>query len=573
MSKWIYPENSAEPAGIPQGVPVTIAEILNRRGIRGEEAIADFLSPKPKTTYDPFLLKDLREGAELIISHAEKGSRICVYGDYDADGLTSTALMLCVLKKLTTNLCYRIPSRFSDGYGLNSAAIKSLADDGVDLIITVDCGSTSPDEVDFAKEIGMDIMVTDHHSPSEGMDPDCLFINPKRKDSGYPFSGLSGCGVAFKLAQGIQRILNERGDTRFTRKDLGDLLDLVAISTIADVVPLLDENRSLVKYGLDALNNTTRPGLRALISALELEGRISADNIAYIIAPHINALGRVSSADRGVILLSASGEDGVDLGALALEMIEANRLRKAEQEKTAVLCAKVMETEDCGDLFPVIYARGIHEGVAGIVAGNLKESLRRPVFVVTDKGDGQLKGTGRCISGLDLHGILSGCAGLFSRYGGHAGACGFSMKEENLAEFRRTMQRVVEDKLREDPELFDETLYIEKELSAAEKSLDFAGELEALEPYGEANPRPLFSISKAEVSAVGFMGQDSRHVRFNVCGSDGIPVNCVFFKKAAEYSDLLTDGSVVDVAGELCINRYGGRSRIQMIVSDVRRSV
>ena len=567
MTKWLIArKNDAQQQGL-LGVPVSVLDILQSRGVP-EDQIEDFLSPMPRITHDPFLLKDLKEAAQLLIDRADAGSRICVFGDYDADGMTSTALLTTVLKKLTDRVFYYVPSRFQDGYGLNRQAVDTIKERGADLLVTVDCGSTSPDEVEYAKSLGLTVIVTDHHMLREGMDPDCLFVNPKR--GGYPFQDLCGCGVAFKLAQGICRILTEKGDSRFTRSDLFSLLDLVAIATVADIVPLMEENRNLVKYGLDRVNRRDRAGIAELLAALDLSEKIiDSSSISYIIAPNLNALGRMSSALPGVALLeSVSGQKRLE--ELARLTIKANIERKSEQEKTARVCRDRLAKEDCGSWAPVILAEGAHEGVAGIVAGNLKEQLYKPVCIVTPVEGGMLKGTGRSIPGINLHDCLEECGDIFTRFGGHAGACGFSLKAENLGVLRERMQQAVKRRVDEDPDLLNEKLYIEKELSAGEKNIGYAESLKLLEPYGEANPVPLFCILNASVSGVRTMGAEAQHVRFLATAADGIPVNCVLFGRAAEYKDIIFGADRIDVAGELDINEFRGERRLQMRVRDIR---
>ena len=575
MAEWIYLQNNkTQPAECPDGIPASIVSMLRERGVEGECAIRDFLAEHPRTTHDPFLLPDLAESVDEILKAIDDGRKICVYGDYDADGVTSCSLLLSVLSRLTDRLCYHIPSRFIEGYGLNNRAIQQIADEGTSLIITVDCGSTSPDEVCFARSLGVDIIITDHHSPYVSKTPDCLFVNPKRADSKYPFTGLSGCGVAFKLAQGIQRTLEARGDSRFTRTDLNKLLDLVAISTVADVVPLLDENRSLVKYGLECLNRQERPGIRVLLELLKLGDKtLTSDNIAFIIAPNINALGRMGSASVGVELLTGTDEDMKRLYVLARQMVDNNQARKSIQDDTFRQCREAMENTDCGELFPVIFAPDAHEGVAGIVAGNLKETLYRPVFIITRRSDGQLKGTGRCIPGLNLHEMVSSCSDILTRFGGHAGACGLSLAEENLEIFRDRMQKLMSEKIAECPDVLTEKLLIEKELDSSEKTLEFASMLQKLEPFGADNPKPLFSVSGASVLSVYTMGQENQHMRFTIQGRDGVPVNCVLFRRAVEFSKLIQRGSRIDVAGELVINEYMGNYKLQLTVKDIRRNI
>ncbi len=569
MTKWVIaPKINDQEQGL-LGVPVSVLEILERRGV-DEDHIEDFLSPMPKITYDPFLMKDLKETAEALIDAAEAGKRICIYGDYDADGITSTALLTTVLRKLTDRVSCYVPSRFSDGYGLNKEAVRKIKERGEDLLVTVDCGSTSPDEVRFAKELGLEVIVTDHHMLREGMDPDCLFVNPKR--GGYPFTDLCGCGVAFKLAQGIQRILSQRGDKRFVRSDLNALLDLVAIATVADIVPLAGENRNLVKYGLDRINRRDRAGLTALLNALDLSERIiDSSSISYIIAPNLNALGRMNSALPGVELLeSRSGSRRLE--DLAKLTIKTNIERKAEQEKTARICREKLAREDCGSYAPVILAEGAHEGVAGIVAGNLKEQLYRPVCIVTPVEEGVLKGTGRSVAGINLHECFEECGDIFLRFGGHAGACGFSLREEMLPLFRERMQQAVKKRVDADPDLFVEKLYIEKELEADEKNLGFAESLRLLEPYGEGNPVPVFCVMSAAVSGVRTMGAEEQHIRFTAVTDDGVPLPCVLFGRADEYKDIIFGAERIDVAGELDINEFRGERKLQMRVRDIRAS-
>ncbi|MDO5331964.1 MAG: single-stranded-DNA-specific exonuclease RecJ, partial [Bacillota bacterium] len=499
MAKWIIKQNTYNMEQGRYGVPASVIQIIKDRGV-ADDKIQDYLSETPQVTYDPFLLPDLKEAAQLLIDTAKSGKRICVYGDYDADGVTSTTLLYTVLKYLTDNVCYYVPSRFTDGYGLNNAAIDKIHADGVNLLITVDCGSTSPNEVQYAKSLGMDVVITDHHSLRDGQNPECLFVNPKRPGSQYPFPELSGCGVAFKLAQGMQRLLEKTGDLTITKGRLNSLLDLVAISTVADVVPLLDENRNLVKYGLDRINRRTRTGLTSLLERLDVNDKvINSSNVAFILAPNLNALGRMDSASLGVKLLS-SFDDKVKLDELADETVKTNIKRKNVQEETARICEHALETEDCGEYAPVIYAPGAHEGVAGIVAGNLKERFHKPVCIVTPADDGSLKGTGRSVPGINLHELFENCGDVFLRFGGHAGACGFSLKAECLNEFRTRMQEMVKTSVEESPELKEESLIIEKELAENEKTLEFAEAIQKLEPFGEGNPVPYFCVRNAHIS-------------------------------------------------------------------------
>ncbi|HHX92179.1 MAG TPA: single-stranded-DNA-specific exonuclease RecJ [Clostridiales bacterium] len=572
MARWVFTQKNNDLLRGPRRVPPAILSILQERGVTEPSCVEDFLAPFPKLTHDPFLLNDMAQAAQTVVQTALGGGRICVYGDYDADGVTSAALLLCTLRAISDRVRYYIPSRFHEGYGLSTQAIDTIASEGIDLIITVDCGSTSVSEAAHAKSLGIELIITDHHSPAPDATPDCLFINPKRSDSTYPFPHLSGCGVAFKLAQAIQRLLEQQGDGRFLKADLNRLLDLVAISTVADVVPLLDENRTLVKYGLEFINRREREGLDALLEAVDFgEREVEAGHIAYMIAPNINAQGRMESADPGVDLLCGDADGRSGLDRIARDMAANNRARKAEQEKTHRLCEKIIGQGGSGELFPVVYAPDAHEGVAGIVAGHLKESLYRPVFIVTDGEEGLVKGTGRSVPGLDLHGMLSSVAPLFERFGGHAGACGFTMKKQNLERFRQAMQEAMAEALRADPDILTEEIKVVKVLDASEKTLEFAETLRLLEPHGEANPKPLFASGPSRVESVHRMGTEEEHARFMLRTGDGTMLPCILFRRAAEYGMYLQPGAVVDVAGELGINEFRDTRSLQLVARDIRR--
>ncbi|NMA93795.1 MAG: single-stranded-DNA-specific exonuclease RecJ [Clostridiales bacterium] len=571
MPRWIYEKSELGCGENPQGIPVSILNMLRRRAVVSAEQIEDFLSPAPRATYDPALLPDLQEAAVEIVDTADAGGLICVYGDYDADGVTSSAMMYSVLKKLSPNVRFYLPSRFEDGYGLNMESVEDMASEGTRLLITVDCGSTNLAEVRRARELGIKVIVTDHHEPGEEGMSDCLFINPKRKDSNYPFKELSGCGTAFKLLQGIQRLLAERGDERFTKQDLNDQLDLVAISTVADVVPLLDENRTLVKYGLHVLNSLRRPGLKILADMLGLVGgRISSEDIAYNIAPHINSLGRMSRADSAVELLAGEGSDE-ELREKASEMIETNRQRRRTQDETAEICLELAKSEHYGDLFPIIKAPEAHEGVAGIVAGKLKESLYRPVCIVTESAEGLLKGTSRSIPELNIHDMLSSCSDLFVRFGGHSGACGFSMDPANLEELRERSEAFMRRELEARPELLQEIIYIEDVLQAGDISEDFVGWLKKLEPYGKDNERPIFAIENVHPGGIYRMGSEGQHLRFIITKQDR-RLQCVLFSRAEQFLDLMLSDLPLDLAGELGIDEYNGKRNLQFTVRDIKRS-
>lgn len=530
--------------------------LLEIRGICSPEDISEFLSDKPKKTYDPFLLPDMGAGVDLLLSEINKGTKICIYGDYDADGVTSICILSHVFSMLTGNFTYYIPSRFNEGYGLNKSAIKKIYDEGTGLLITVDCGSVSYEEVEYAKGLGMKIIVTDHHS-IEDVKADCILINPKRKDCIYPFRELAGCGVAFKLAQAIQQRAG------LPKKVINDVLDLAAVGTVGDVVSLKDENRTIVKYGLNVINSGRRLQLKRLTDAISLRW-VSSENIAFGIAPHINAAGRMTTANEAAELFLSTDDEIISKQVDRL--VYLNSERKKKQEAAYKLG---MEMVDGNENFIVLLMEDIHEGIAGIVAGKIKESIKRPVIILTHSGEGLLKGTGRSIDNVDIYALLKKHENLFLRFGGHKSACGFLMKDENFDALKAGLEKDVSDMLTDNPELFNQGQIWELELEPEEITAGLAKELMKLEPVGQDNPKPVFIMKNVIISQSVFMGQDKAHARFFAQSPGGNKVECVLFKKAQEMKNVLFGNERVDVTGIIDLQKWNGRERIQFIVEEI----
>ncbi|HZK61832.1 MAG TPA: single-stranded-DNA-specific exonuclease RecJ, partial [Anaerovoracaceae bacterium] len=504
-----------------------VRELLNKRGVSEEKDILEFLSEKPKKTYNPFLLLNMEAGVDLILSTIKNRDKICIYGDYDADGITSVAVMMEILSNLTDRLEYYIPSRFDEGYGLNKEAIQKIKNLGSKLIITVDCGSVSFEEAEFAKKLDLDIIITDHHNLTDKI-PDCLLINPKQKNCKYPFKDLAGCGVAFKLAQAIQE------KAGLPKVVLSDLLDLVGIGTIGDIVPLVDENRTLVKYGIKAINNSKRQGLVKLIKETGLKyGEVNSENIAYVIVPHLNSAGRITKPEIAVELLISKD---LHLQTEAVNsLISSNKERKKLQEKAFLECIAIIEEFHLKDNFKIIFAEEAHEGITGIVAGKIKDKYERPTIIVTKSGD-YLKGTGRSVKNIDIYKILKDVAELFEKFGGHSGACGFMMKRENLSQLRYSLEKEVNELYSKDSLLFSLEKEIDLEFIGKEIDAALVMELEKLAPFGNLNEKPVFQIKHVKMNNILFMGADNNHLRFNSCCSDGTELRCVLFNDAGKYS-------------------------------------
>ena len=541
-------------------------KLLNNRGITSEEDIIEFLSDKPQKTYDPFLLPHMEAGVDLILSEIAKGTKICIYGDYDADGITSTTILMSVLGKLTdpSNLSYYIPSRFDEGYGLNKDAITTIAETGCSMIITVDCGSVSYDEVEYAKSLGLKVVITDHHTITDKM-ADCILINPKHPDSVYPFKDLAGCGVAFKLCQALQK------RSQLPKSVLTEVLDLVAVGTIGDIMPLVDENRTLVKFGLKVLNLGRRSGLERLIRETSLKpGTITSENISYVIVPHLNASGRIQDAGQAVELLLGEADESREKEIVS-DLIAKNALRKKLQNQLFMQCASAIDKDSPDDII-IINCENAHEGIAGIVAGKLKETYYRPAIIVTKTGsDGsQLKGTGRSIEGVNLYELLKTQENLFDKFGGHAGACGFSLKAENydgLCEgLRNEMKRIAES----NPEIFTKKYNVELELATCDLTAELADQMELLAPFGNKNPKPLIQLSGVSISEIKHMGNEGQHMRF-AANNDACPkVQCVMFGKAKDFDESCLHRRRETLIGVLEAQVWQGIKRLQFLVDEIQ---
>lgn len=543
-----------------------ILEILNDRGYNSEEEIQEFLSMKPKKTYDPFLLLNMAEGVDLVLSAVENNERICVYGDYDADGVTATSILLEFLSNITSNLSYYIPSRFDEGYGLNKTAMEKISNAGVGLVITVDCGSVSREEVEYGKKLGLKILVTDHHRADNDRLPNCLVINPNQPDCEYPFKGLAGCGVAFKLAQAIARTIGMPSQT------FNNTLDLVAIGTIADVMPLIDENRTLVKYGLMRLNSANREPLKKLMEGIGLQvGEVTSFNIAFGIAPHINSAGRIKAARLGVKLFRSTSDD--EISEIVEIIKDCNKQRKALQDDIYEECLKKIKEEYKKNKqipnFIFIDLENAHEGVTGIVAGRLKERFYRPVAILTKTEDGVFKGTSRSIDGLDIHSLLSNFSNLFINFGGHKAACGFTISEANVLLLREGIGNAMKDELSRNPELLKRQWSWDIKLIPEDVTINFAQDLLLFEPSGKCNEKPTVAVD-GKIVNLKAMGSEGQYRRFQLVSEKSNSfVSCVCFGIEEGSVDELRESGYVRAIGNISVNRWNGNVSPQMNVKKI----
>lgn len=540
-----------------------IKDILVSKGITDPDNIKEFLSDRPQRTYDPFLIKNMKEAVEKIKEHIRKKDKIVVYGDYDVDGVTATSLLVEFFSNFIQDINYYIPNRFSEGYGLNKEAIFYIKKEmQADLILTVDNGISSYHEVEYAKEIGLDIIVTDHHNPPEEI-PQCIVINVKQKGDSYPFKELCGCGVAFKLVQALQRELN------LPKKLINNTLDLVTLGTISDLVPLVDENRTMVKYGLKIINADKRLGLAVLRETAGLKDKkINAGQIGYTLGPCFNAAGRIEDAKIGVqLLLEKSTEKARNL---AQTLYQLNITRQKIQIDGERYCSSLVKEKYSKDDFLVLRADEISEGVIGIIAGKIKDTFYRPTLVVTKSEEGYLKGSGRSIKGINIYDEMKKISDLLLGFGGHEMACGFSIKEENLEELRKRLNIQVQEVKKEDPSILIPKIDIVAEIKAEELNIEFIKELSKLEPYGVGNSKPLFVIKNIDVNHqwTRACGKEGTHLKFSG-KKDDIYLSGIGFSLAEKYENL-KESSIVDVAFYADINKYNGSIYPQMRIEDIR---
>jgi single-stranded-DNA-specific exonuclease len=554
---WILPDAppAAQAALVRElGISDITAAVLVRRGHTDPAAAAAFLAGE-QPPHDPFLLGDMEQACERIRVTVAEGRRICVHGDYDVDGIAATALAVLLLRELGADVAWHLPSRFDEGYGVRSETLARLADDGCGLVLTVDCGITAVAEVAEAKERGLEVIVTDHHRPAEEL-PDCAVV--ATRPSEYPFGELCGTGVVYKLGQALFGVDSEIP---------GRHLDLVALATIADVVPLVDENRSLAIAGLRALARTTKPGLRALMAAAGADPAVvDAGAVGFRLAPRLNAAGRLGHPREALELL-LTGDEG-EARRLADSLEELNRERQAVEAR--ILREAVAQVE----AWPparrerrayVVAGADWHEGVIGIVASRLVERYHRPVVLVAG-ADGDWKGSGRSIAAFDLHAALGACSDLLERWGGHRAAAGLSVHPENVEAFGDALAAHAAGVLAEAD--LEPVTHVDAVVARdAQLSLDLCGELARLAPFGLGNPAPTLLAPGCRLAELATVG-DGKHLRFRIRRQGRDAGSAIAFGQGSRLDSLRSDASY-DVAFRLEENRWNGTVAPQLVVRRV----
>jgi len=535
------------------GVNGVTASVLARRGYGDPEQARAFLAGG-LPEHDPFGLGDMAEACEAIRGAIAAGKRICVHGDYDADGICATALAVLILRELGADVGWHLPSRFEEGYGVSRETLSRLAGEGVGLVLTVDCGVTAVEEVAHARENGLDVVVTDHHRAGPEL-PACPVVGPYRGD--YPFTELCGTGVVWKLGQAL---------LGSDSAELERHLDLVAVATVADVVPLVDENRGLAIEGLRALAKTQKPGLQALMHSAHVDpAAVDAGTIGFRLAPRLNAAGRLGRPVAALELLLS--DDAAEAKALAAQLDELNRDRQAVEER--ILREAVEAIEEWPDARRgrrayVVAGEGWHEGVIGIVASRLVERYRRPVILIAGT-EGDWKGSGRSIPSFDLHDGLRACAGDLERWGGHAAAAGLSIKPERIEAFTEAFASVADDLLV--PDDLQPVTTVDALVHGGDLTLDLCVELARLAPFGLGNPNVTLLLAGCEIAEPAAVG-DGKHLRFRVRDDGRDSGSAIAFRFGSQLDRLRRVGRY-DVAFRLEANQWNGTVAPQLNVRQV----
>ena len=565
MERWVMLRKGADFAGIGKKFQISprLACLIRNRDVVGEEAIGQYLNGTIGDLCDGMLMKDMDKAVEILREKLEEGKRLRVIGDYDIDGVNATYILLEGLKRLGADADYDIPDRMTDGYGLNSHLIQRAYDDGVDTVLTCDNGIAAAEEIAFGKDMGMTVIVTDHHEvPFEEwggkkqylLPPADAVVDPKRPDCEYPFPHLCGAAVAYKLMEALWESMGRDSE------DLDDLIENVAIATVGDVMDLKGENRIFVKEGLQMLERTRNPGLRSLIECTGLADKtISAYHIGFVLGPCLNASGRLDTAKRALRLLEAKTRKEADQLAWDLKALNDSRKEMTEKAvKEAELMVEASALKE--DRVLVIYLPDCHESLAGIVAGRIRERYYKPAFVLTNASEG-LKGSGRSIEAYSMYEELSRCKDLLMRFGGHRQAAGLSMKRENLESFRK----MINDHCTLTPKDLTEKVVIDMEMPFSCVTEGLIRELALLEPFGKGNTKPVFAARNVRLMDMRVMGRKKNVLKMRAVDANGNTVEAVYFGDVENLSG--RKDTLLSITYYPTLNEYMGQATPQIVIT------
>lgn len=534
-----------------------IGSILASKKIISKDEIREFLNPTRDDFHDPFLMPDMEKAVERTLIAIQNKEKIIIYGDYDVDGITSVTVLKKFLEEQGLKTGEYIPNRLNEGYGLNKEAVKNISEQGYTLIITVDCGISCIEEIEYAKELGMEVIVTDHHEPGEII-PDCLaVVDAKRKDNKYPFNQLAGVGVVFKLIQSISLKLN------LEAKEYLKYLDIVCVGTISDIVPLIDENRVITKLGLKLVEKTRNIGLKTLLESTGYK-EINSTTISFGIAPRINACGRMGEEKEALELFLTNN---IQEAKQISERLNQYNIERQETEKQ-IFKQAIQEIEKENKDVPCIILgkEGWHHGIIGIVASKVTDIYFKPSILICFEGE-EGKGSGRSIPGFDLHDAVMNCNTYVEKFGGHSMAIGINVKKENFEKFKKEFEEYVQNSHIND---IIPIIKIDKEIDLRKINIQDIRDLKLLEPYGEANKMPLFLIKNMKIQSIRTLSE-GKHIKLKL-GIDNYIADAIGFNMGNIAEQYLI-GDRVDVVGSLEINDFGDNENIQINLKDIRKTI
>ena len=532
-----------------------LAILLCSRGIVAKEQVDLYLSPTRKDFYDPFLMPDMQKAVDRIINAIKNKEKVIIYGDYDVDGITSTTVLKQFLAERGLIVDWYIPNRLNEGYGLNKNAIKEINDKGYKLIITVDCGISALEEIKYANDLGMEVIVTDHHEPVEVL-PQCLaVVDAKRKDNIYPYNQLAGVGVVFKLIQALSIKLN------LEEKEFLKFLDLVAVGTISDIVPLKDENRIIAKLGLKLVEVTKNIGLKTLISVLGFK-KIDSTAISFGVAPRINASGRMGVQEKALNLFLTDNYE--EAKKITQELNEFNNDRQAEEQKIFKEALEMLKKENNKSCI-ILGNENWHHGVIGIVASKITDMYFKPSILLCFEGN-EGKGSGRSIPGFDLHKALMECSKDIKKFGGHSMAIGITIEKDKFESFKNDFEKYAgQTNIKEIVPIVN----IDAEISLKDLSIDIVKQLELLEPFGESNKMPQFLFKNMKIIAIRAISE-GKHLKLKL-KQDNYMIDAIGFNMG-ELSNVYQIEDRIDVVGNIGVNAFNGMENLQINIKDIRKA-
>lgn len=552
-----YDEKQIEKIKSTYNVSDIMAKLLISRDIEFKD-IDMFLNGTIDDLYDPYDIKDMEKIVERIDIAIKRNEKICIYGDYDVDGITSITIMYKFLTKLGLDIMYYLPDRLVEGYGINNNALAEIKESGVTLIITVDCGITAIDEIEYAKKLGLDVCITDHHECTDKLPNAYAVVNPKRKDDKSKFKMLAGVGVAFKCLMAISKRYN------LPKESYLKYLDIVSIGTISDIVPLVGENRIISKYGLKMMEKTKNLGLKELLKIVNYKD-IDSMMVSFGMAPRINACGRMGNASAAVKLLLET--DSQKAEKIAVELDELNQERKNVESLIFNQALELIEKENLENKNSIVlYNSSWHNGVIGIVASRLVNMYYKPVILLT-KEHGFIRGSGRCPAGFSLYDALGECKDLLIQFGGHELAAGLSIKEENIEAFIKKFEEAVESRKET---ISEQIINIDSIISRRNLNAQIIKDIRFLKPYGQSNQVPIFLYKGLKVAAIRTI-KDDKHLKL-VLKDDRSLIDAVGFSLGARRDEIRI-GDKIDVVANVELNSYNTPKTIQLVIQDFKKSV